>query len=363
MSDVKLASEGSLLDERALIISSDGHASAQMEDYRPYLPPEYLDEFDAFYGVYKEKGSRNFEPKNLVPRLDQEVVDDWVDNVLDAGRTAGLSDPGERISEMESQGVVAEIVFPDFGLPFELYSPQLAVSLGFTCTDEQVEAGNWAYNRWLADFCSLAPDRFAGMAVMSFSDVNATLNEIRWAKKVGLRGVVLPSFDESIPLFDERFEPVWSLLEDLEMPVNSHIGISSTTKRVPAAAAMSKVSNSACARPIFGAQFFFFCQQILNQMIWGGVLQRHPKLQVVFTEVGSGWVIDALEGMDYSYEGSFLRRDIRDLLELKPSEYFQRQCHLGRRCSHWPKPERAARLALIKSPSGWIFRIMKARGV
>jgi hypothetical protein len=147
------------------------------------------------------------------------------------------------------------------------------------------------------------------------------------------------------------------------VPVNSHIGISSTTKRVPAAAAMSKVSNSACARPIFGAQFFFFCQQILNQMIWGGVLQRHPKLQVVFTEVGSGWVIDALEGMDYSYEGSFLRRDIRDLLELKPSEYFQRQCHLGRRCSHWPKPERAARLALIKSPSGWIFRIMKARGV
>jgi hypothetical protein len=64
-------------------------------------------------------------------------------------------------------------------------------------------------------------------------------------------------------------------------------------------------------------------------MIWGGVLQRHPKLQVGFTEVGSGWVIDALEGMDYSYEGSFLRRDIRDLLELKPSEYFQRHCHLG----------------------------------
>jgi predicted TIM-barrel fold metal-dependent hydrolase len=64
-------------------------------------------------------------------------------------------------------------------------------------------------------------------------------------------------------------------------------------------------------------------------MIWGGVLQRHPKLRVVFTEFGSSWVVGALLNMDYTYEGSYLRRDVRSVLPHKPSEYFARQCFLG----------------------------------
>ena len=64
-------------------------------------------------------------------------------------------------------------------------------------------------------------------------------------------------------------------------------------------------------------------------MIWGGVLQRHPKLRVVFTEFGSSWVAGALVNMDYTYEGSYLRRDVHSVLPHKPSEYFARQCFLG----------------------------------
>lgn len=33
--------------------------------------------------------------------------------------------------------------------------------------------------------------------------------------------------------------------------------------------------------------------------------------------------------MDYSYTGSYLRRDIREVVKLKPSEYFARQCWIG----------------------------------
>jgi hypothetical protein len=59
------------------------------------------------------------------------------------------------------------------------------------------------------------------------------------------------------------------------------------------------------------------------------VLERHPKLQVVFTEQGSAWPIATLEGMGYSWEGSYLRRDVRETVPEKPSSYFKRQCHLG----------------------------------
>jgi hypothetical protein len=33
--------------------------------------------------------------------------------------------------------------------------------------------------------------------------------------------------------------------------------------------------------------------------------------------------------MDYDYDGSYLRSDVRDLLSIKPSAYFERQCSLG----------------------------------
>jgi hypothetical protein len=45
--------------------------------------------------------------------------------------------------------------------------------------------------------------------------------------------------------------------------------------------------------------------------------------------MGSGWVVSALEGMDYSFTGSYMRRDVREVVRMPPSEYFKRQCHLG----------------------------------
>jgi hypothetical protein len=37
--------------DRVLMISSDGHATARMDDYRPYLSAGLREEFDAFCGV------------------------------------------------------------------------------------------------------------------------------------------------------------------------------------------------------------------------------------------------------------------------------------------------------------------------
>jgi predicted TIM-barrel fold metal-dependent hydrolase len=79
-------------------------------------------------------------------------------------------------------------------------------------------------------------------------------------------------------------------------------------------------------------------------MIWGGVFERHPNLELVMTEQGSGWIVGALENMDYSYEGSYLRRDVREVVCLKPSEYYRRQCHLG--SSLFSKAEAEARHAI-----------------
>ena len=309
------------------IISSDGHATALMADYEANLDPEYREEFRTFLVEWNKHGSRNFDPPALRRRIEGEYVDQWQERIIDTGKLDGNWNPIRRLELMEKEGVVAEVLFPDFGLPFELYSVSLASALGVPpLRHDQVEAGSRAYNRWLADFVSVAPERFAGMGRLTWSNVDDTIKMIHELKAWGLKGILLPAFSRQKPLFHPDFEPVWNTLEDLEMVANSHLGMSSTTDQP---VYTPGVPHEAVEIRIFVSEVTFNCHNILDHLIWGGVLERHPRLTVVFTEQGSDWVVPELRSMDYSYTGSYHRSDLREVIRSKPSEYFQRQCYLG----------------------------------
>jgi predicted TIM-barrel fold metal-dependent hydrolase len=310
-----------------MLISSDGHATARMDDYREYIDPEYKEEFEKFCVVYREKGTKNFEEPAMRLRLDPEEVEQWVKTVVRTGRLRGYSDPVARLREMESQGVSGEVIIPEFGLPFELYSPSIASLLNYPPrTPGQIDAGNQAYNRWLAYFCSVAPERFAGMASVRFDDPALAIEEIERAHDSGLKGVMIPTFTEELPLFDPHFDPIWSVIEEREMVLTSHTAISATSDQPRV---HYPVPHPVTALRLNSSTRLFFTHQILDHLVWGGVFERHPRLKVVFTEQGSGWVPSKLASMDYSYTGSYLRRDIREVVRHLPSEYFARQCWIG----------------------------------
>lgn len=315
-----------LVMDRTLIISSDGHAMPEMVDYRPYLPSSWHDEFDAFCELYKEIGLKATEAASLMSRLDPDILEQWTMEVINTDRLEGVSDPIARIRQQDYEGMAAEVLFPDFGMPFQIGTGLREAARNYRRTPEQVDVANRAHNRWLADFCSSEPDRFIPMACVSFDDVEAAVKEIRWAHETGFKGVLLPMFDAQVPLFDPRHEPIWRTVEELGMPVNSHVTMSSTTNHHNT---IPSIPHPACAGPILVQQLTFYCHQILYHMIWGGVLENHPDMKVVFTEQGSSWVLGALEAMDYSYNGSYLRRDSHELVRHSPSEYFERQCFLG----------------------------------
>jgi predicted TIM-barrel fold metal-dependent hydrolase len=329
--------------DRTLIVSSDGHAVAVMPEYGPYLPAAYREDFREFCEVFAREGARTVDPASLRNRLDEELVADWIATVIEPGRLAGQTDPHQRIKELDAEGIAGEVIFPDFGLPWELHPPLKAAIIGYQRSPEKIELANKAHNRWLADFCAAYPDRLGGLAVVSFADVADTVAEIRWAKEHGLVGIVLPTLPDATPFFDSRFDPIWSVLEELEMPAASHTAISAVTTYMPTGSLM-KVPHPACAVPMMTAQAYFFTQQILNHLVWGGVLERHPNLKLALTEQGTGWVISAIAGMDYSWESSYLRRDIREVVRHKPSEYFARQVYLG--SSLFSRAEAEARHAI-----------------
>ena len=60
---------------------------------------------------------------------------------------------------------------------------------------------------------------------------------------------------------------------------------------------------------------------IIAGMMGAGVFERYPRLRVSFDESGIGWLAYALHRMDFEFEDRF-----RDLMKLRPSEYWCRQC-------------------------------------
>jgi predicted TIM-barrel fold metal-dependent hydrolase len=314
---------------KVLVVSSDGHATARMPDYRDYLDARFRSDFDEFCVEYAKHGSRNFDPPALRIRTDEDVVKEWVETMFDSGRVDGNWNPARRLAELEKEGISAEVLFPDFGLPFELYSPFLAASLRSSTRTREGEyelASNHAYVRWLSDFCASAPERFVGFAPVSFDDPEQAISDIYMVKNAGMRGIVLPKFTAEYPLYHERYDSIWSACVDLDLIVQAHPGISSTLKQYPQ---FARTSSAACDFPVHHDMQAFFSRQVFNHFIWGGVLERHPALTLVLTELGSGWILGVLAEMEHRYEHSFLRRDVRETVRHNPREYFERQVHLG----------------------------------
>ena len=84
---------------------------------------------------------------------------------------------------MEADGVVAEVIFPNTVPPFFPKGSLVEQPPGASDGDLAKRwAGLQAHNRWLADFCSQAPGRRAGIAQIMLHDVDASVREIEWAK-------------------------------------------------------------------------------------------------------------------------------------------------------------------------------------
>lgn len=312
--------------DRVVIVSADGHATTPVAGFEKYLESRFVDEqMRAWLSAQAESGSRQYELASVESRSGSAIAQDWQRRVLEPGRHAGASDPVARLRALDAEGIAAEVLFPEFGFPLEGRSndPSRPVP---ALPEEHRQAVFRGYNRWLADFVSVAPHRFAGMAAVRWTDPQAAIRDIADAIASGMRGIVLPKFDRARPLYHLDFEPVWAAVEEMGVVVNLHPGTSAVTEEPIAPAASPHPGTTFRLASI---RFFRDCREILAHLIWGGVLERHPRLQVVVSEAGSGWIPAYLAEDDHAYSRSMIRPDIREFLSLTPSEYFARHCHIG----------------------------------
>src|SRR5437868_2970114 len=106
-------------------------------------------------------------------------------------------------------------------------------------------------------------------------------------------------------------------VNDVQLPLHFH-----TFPSVPQKVRMQQqgqVRRMAQFTSVAGFQMNLI--NIIAAIIGAGVLERYPNMRVGFGESGIGWLPYALDRMDFEFEDRF-----RDLMKLKPSEYWRRQC-------------------------------------
>jgi predicted TIM-barrel fold metal-dependent hydrolase len=82
----------------------------------------------------------------------------------------------------------------------------------------------------------------------------------------------------------------------------------------------------------------WFAHRAMWALMFSGALERHPQMQLVFTEQGTAWVPERLKELDHFWarmrdassgaQESLWGGPVREL-SLSPSEYWERQCHIG----------------------------------
>ena len=308
--------------DRYLVISSDCHAGLPPEQYRDYVDPKYREVFDVALPIQIAE-TQAAAKKFLVADINAE----WR-----KGREAGLTgawDHDERIKVLDADGVAGEVIFPD-GIT-EMNMPPFGAGLSLP-TDDPINpelqwAGARAHNRWMAEFCQMAPERRAGVAITPICwDVDEALKEIRWARENGLRGILIPSRWGKLDAYHHpRYEPIWAACEDLGLVIHLHSG----------AAPMGDYDEHLGMMGIYITEVCWWSARPIWFLIWGGVFERHPRLKLAITESTGIWVPEALRLMDQRYTETPYNAKLGDFtshLRLKPSEYFRRNVFLGASC-------------------------------
>ena len=215
------------------------------------------------------------------------------------------SDPHLRIKDMDRDGVDAEVIYGILGAASRLNDRE--------ASNEMLRI----YNNFLQEFCRHYPDREIGLACLPYGDIDAAVTEVKRVARLGLKGLELSCSWDMEPMWHPVWEPLWKAVHDVQLPLHFHTFPTTS----PKAREMASGQTRRAAQFTGVAGFQMNLINIIAAIIGAGVLERYPNMRVGFGESGIGWLPYALDRMDFEYEDRF-----RDLMKLKPSEYWRRQC-------------------------------------
>jgi predicted TIM-barrel fold metal-dependent hydrolase len=307
------------------VFDADAHTIDAVDLYDRYLDPAFrsrvrrvenplspmpIYEVDGVRTLQLAEGRSDLGNKESyarwTPQTMEEVFGEPARNGWDARSVAAA---------IASQGVdVAMIYGPGYDIWIRDIDPALAAEMAK------------AYCRWLVDYREASGGRVIGAAPLPVQDVDRAVDVLRYAHdELGMRAFwCRPNAVPGRTLGDRAFDRLYAELAEREVPLGVHDFMGGVG--LPAAGSdrfSGLVDQHCCEHPMEQ-------QMAMLAMISQGVFDRFPSLQVGFLEAGSAWAPWWLDRMDEHMET--VRWWSTTGLQLRPREYFARNCWITTEC-------------------------------
>ena len=262
---------------------------------------------DQVWGGWSGKGGGFAGPKPIFTALDRGGIVDQTE--LRPG-VAKL-----RLADMDRDGVWTHVIF----------GPVTSIVL----EDEELRDECYrVYNDWLADFCSIAPDRLLGVPMLAPQPESAVKELRRLAARGGVKQANLQIATADPPLSDPRWEPLFETLEETGIILSFHVTVFAS-----AGAAFDPLRGKPGLTFLHAKSFVTQFLDPFVDLFAYGILERHPKMKIVIAESGVGWVPWVVEELDYRHwrlwEAEEFWADKGGIPhnKEKPSDLFKRQVY------------------------------------
>ena len=221
---------------------------------------------------------------------------------------------GDRVARaLATDGIDVSVIYgPEYDLWFDGIDPDIQAAMVR------------AYNRWGAEMRETSGNRVHTAGPVPLRDVTRAVAEIQYAyDELGIRCFwARPDYFDHRTLGDRYYDPVWELLQDLDVPFATHEfmglrGSSFGSDRFRGYNEWHVVVHS------------FEAMGAIVSMICHGVYERFPRLRVAYLEAGCGWLPSWLHRIDEHLEIG--GREFPELT-MPASGYFKRNCWITTEC-------------------------------
>lgn len=188
-----------------------------------------------------------------------------------------MEDIDARLAHMDALGIDVQVLYPTVFLR------------PWTQTAEIEYALCRSYNRWLAHIWKQAPDRLRWVVMPHLLHMEGLREELEFGKANGAVGVYMHGIEHDTPLYSSRFDPLYGMAAELDLPICFHAGNNSFLLE----GMYREDSGFAKAKLPLVATF--------HQLLMKGIPARFPTLRWAFVEVSAQWVPYALNDLSIRF--------------------------------------------------------------
>ena len=202
---------------------------------------------------------------------------------------AGCYDIGERVKDMNRNGVLGSMCFPSF-VQFcgQLFSRSKDLDVGLNMLR--------AYNDWHIDeWCGSHPGRFIPLSIPPIWDPQLMADEVHRVAKKGCHAVTFSEDPSALgwkSIFTDHWDPFFAACQEEGMVICLHIGSSSTMLGLKEGSPFDVLITMTPLNSMSAA----------TDLLWSNVLRKFPHLKFALSEGGIGWLPYWLERIDYVYQ-------------------------------------------------------------